>query len=177
MTEHRVFLAYDNCCFNNGNCCAVCARRFESGGIEAGFELAENGKIESDACICPECLKKGPAGWKEQLLERAQQEREYAKVAEQQLLARAAKLEKFAKDTFILPTEEEEQAVRAEWPGEWCLTEREETEEQGVTKRTFYAVSLHGKRLGVEAVEHIYPDGTLIHNPQGPRDLDDDIPF
>jgi len=112
MSEHKVLMAHDNCYFNNGCGCVICGRGFDSGGIEFGFELIPNGKIDSGLAICPECMKKGPEGWKEILLERAKSKREYAKVAEQEALEEAAYYESFANDTFILPTEEEEKTIR-----------------------------------------------------------------
>jgi hypothetical protein len=104
----------------------------------------QNEKIHNNAAICPECMKKGPDGWKQTLLERARASREYAKVAEQQALERADCLEAFANEVFILPTEEEEKAIRKKWPGEWQLIEWEQTPEGNIC----HILSTRGERTG-----------------------------
>jgi hypothetical protein len=121
--NHKILMAYDNCYFNGGCSCAICGIWYESGGIEFGLEIAANGKIEYGSAICPDCMKKANIGWKEILLKRANEQREYAKVAAGEALDRMAYLEAFANDSFLLPTEEEEMAIRAQFPGAWLLIE------------------------------------------------------
>lgn len=144
MEEYKVLMSYNNCYFNGGCHCMICGHCFESGGIEFGFELMSNGKIDSGSAICPECMKEGPEGWRKTLLEKAKQKREYAKDAERIAIEQAKYYESFSEADFILPSEEEEKNIRKEFPGEWALSEYEEKQGQKI----WHVLSVRGKRTG-----------------------------
>ena len=183
MGKNQIFMEYDNMYFNNAMQCVFCNRTFESGGIQFGIDVTrEDAKLTRGSAICPDCMKKGAESWKEMLRARAQELKgidwdKRKREAERQ----ADKLESLAEAGFALPSKEEQEAIRGEYPGEWPL---HETEQRPDGSRVLHVLSAQGERTGEDVTIPALPDGVarvslglLSGDPAATDGNDEPIPF
>ncbi len=110
MSKRKVFVGYSNCYFKNFMRCQICGKRFDSGDIEYGFVMRNNGSIDPDSAICEDCMKAGTKAWPALLQAHADRIRD---VIVRDLLQEANEIEKMIDDEFILPSAEEAEEIRA----------------------------------------------------------------